>query len=242
LRQYKMSGTALITAATVNVGTIDMEAALDRGAAREPNHWSAAIPMLSSTNIASIAPVTSIPQGLRLGSARYSVPHRLIGATVTLLAGEQRLEVVDPASGEIIADHALAAPGTASVLDEHYPNARPDRPLRAPRPRTATETRFLALGEIAEAFLTGAAAAGVTKLGGEIEQVNTLAAAHGEQAVLDALRRAVAFRRWRAGDVASILAAGNGVATPRAAGEALILDLPVAPTRSLDAYRIGGTR
>ncbi len=27
-----------------------------------------------------------------------------------------------------------------------------------------------------------------------------------------------------------------------AAGEALILDLPVAPTRSLDAYRVGGTR
>jgi len=82
----------------------------------------------------------------------------------------------------------------------------------------------------------------VTKLGGEIEQINTLTAARGEQAVLDALRRAVAFRRWRAGDVASILAAGNGFATPRAAGEALVLDLPVAPTRSLDAYRIGGTR
>lgn len=179
---------------------------------------------------------------VRFGSARYSVPHRLIGATLTVLAGEQRLEVIDPASGEIVADHALAAPGTASVLDEHYPNARPDRPSRAPRARTATETRFLALGEIAEAFLTGAAAAGITKLGGEIAQINTLVAAHGEQAVLDALRRAVAFRRWRAGDVASILAAGNGVPTPRAAGEALILDLPVAPTRSLDAYRIGGQR
>ena len=82
----------------------------------------------------------------------------------------------------------------------------------------------------------------MTKLGGEIEQINTLTAAHGEQAVTDALRRAVAFRRWRAGDVASILAAGNGAPTPRAAGDALILDLPVAPTRSLDAYRIAGTR
>ena len=102
--------------------------------------------------------------------------------------------------------------------------------------------RKAALGEVAEAFLTGAAAAGITKLGGEIEQINTLVAAHGEPAVLDALRRAVAFRRWRAGDVVSILAAGNGVPSPRAAGEALILDLPVAPTRSLDAYRIGGTR
>lgn len=179
---------------------------------------------------------------VRFGSARYSVPHRLIGATLTVLAGEQRLEIIDPASGEIVADHALAAPGTASVLDEHYPNPRPDRPGRAPRARTGTETRFLALGEVAEAFLTGAAAAGITKLGGEIEQINTLTAAHGEQQVLDALRRAVAFRRWKAADVASILAAGNGVPTPRVAGEALILDLPVAPTRSLDAYRIGGQR
>lgn len=179
---------------------------------------------------------------VRFASARYSVPHQLIGATLTVLAGEQRLAVIDPATGEIVAEHALAAPGTASVLDEHYPNPRPDRPSRAPRARTATETRFLALGEVAEAFLTGAAAAGVTKLGGEIEQINTLVAAHGEHAVTDALRRAVAFRRWRAADVVSILAAGNGVPTPRRAGEALILDLPVAPTRSLDAYRIGGTR
>jgi hypothetical protein len=179
---------------------------------------------------------------VRFGSARYSVPHQLIGATLTVLAGEQRLAVIDPATGEIVAEHTLAAPGTASVLDEHYPNPRPDRPSRAPRARTATETAFLALGEVAEAFLTGAAAAGITKLGGEIEQINTLVAAHGEPAVLDALRRAVAFRRWRAGDVVSILAAGNGVPSPRAAGEALILDLPVAPTRSLDAYRIGGTR
>ncbi len=179
---------------------------------------------------------------VRFGSARYSVPHRLIGATLTVLAGEQHLEIIDPANGEVVASHALAAPGTASVCDEHYPNARPDRPSRAPRARTETETRFLALGEMAEAFLTGAAAAGVTKLGGEIEQINTLTAAHGEQAVTAALRRAVAFRRWRAADVASILAAGTGVATPRGAGEALVLDLPVAPTRSLDAYRIGGQR
>lgn len=179
---------------------------------------------------------------VRFASARYSVPHQLIGATLTVLAGEQRLAVIDPATGEIVADHPLTAPGTASVLDEHYPNPRPDRPSRAPRARTATETRFLALGEIAEAFLTGAAAAGITKLGGEIDQINTLTAAHGEHAVTDALRRAVAFRRWRAADVASILAAGNGVPSPRRAGEALILDLPVAPTRSLDAYRIGGQR
>jgi hypothetical protein len=36
---------------------------------------------------------------VRFGSGRYSVPHRLIGATVTVLAGGQRLEIIDPGSG-----------------------------------------------------------------------------------------------------------------------------------------------
>ena len=64
-----------------------------------------------------------------------------------------------------------------------------------------------------------------------------LGAAHGTDALIAALRRAVAFRRFRAADVRSILAAGAGTPQPRPAGDALILDLPVAPTRSLDAYK-----
>ena len=48
----------------------------------------------------------------------------------------------------------------------------------------------------------------------------------------------MAFRRFRAADVRSILAAGAGTPQPRPAGDALILDLPVAPTRSLDAYTV----
>ena len=63
-------------------------------------------------------------------------------------------------------------------------------------------------------------------------------AAHGTDALVGALRRAVAFRRFRAVDVRSILAAGAGTPQPRPAGDALILDLPVAPTRSLDAYKV----
>jgi hypothetical protein len=49
----------------------------------------------------------------------------------------------------------------------------------------------------------------------------------------------VAFCRWRAADVRSILAAGNGTADPRPAGDALILDLPVVPVRPLADYAIG---
>ena len=56
--------------------------------------------------------------------------------------------------------------------------------------------------------------------------------------LLAALHRAVAFRRFRATDVRSILAAGAGTPQPCPAGDALVLDLPVAPTRSLEAYKI----
>ena len=55
----------------------------------------------------------------------------------------------------------------------------------------------------------------------ELAELNTLAAAHGEQVFLDALARAVAFGRWRAADVRSILAAGTGTPQPTMAGDAL---------------------
>ncbi len=63
-------------------------------------------------------------------------------------------------------------------------------------------------------------------------------AAHGQEALVGALERAVAFGRFRAHDVRSILAAGAGVARPTAPGEALIVPLPTVPTRPLSDYAI----
>lgn len=123
------------------------------------------------------------------------------------------------------------------VFDVHYDGPQPT-PNRGPRPKTTTEQQFCALGEDARAFLVGAAAIGNTRLGSELEILLALGAAHGEQALIAALHRAVAFRRFRAADVRSILAAEAGTPQPRSAGEALILDLPVAPTRSQDAYTV----
>ena len=177
---------------------------------------------------------------VRFGSARYSVPNRLIGRTVTVLVEGRVLRVIEPVTGEILADHALVAPGGTSIVDDHYGGPRPDQPRRAARPRTQAEKAFLGLGPVAEAFLTGAAAAGVTKLPGEITEILTLQAAHGTDPLLAALERAVAFSRWRAADVRSILAAAGAAPTPRPAGQALVLTLPTVPTRSLDAYRIDG--
>jgi transposase len=176
---------------------------------------------------------------VRFGSARYSVPVRFIGTQVGLRTDDGRLLVIVTGTGEVIAEHVLVAPGEASVRDEHYGGPRP-APQRAVRPKTAAEKAFCALGPVAEAFITGAAAAGHTRLGPELAELNTLAAAHGERAFLAALDRAVAFSRWRAADVRSILAAGPGTADPRAAGDALILELPPVPVRPLADYAIGG--
>jgi transposase len=177
---------------------------------------------------------------VRFGSARYSVPNQLIGATVTVLVDDRMLRVIEPLTGQIHAEHSLVAPGETSIVDAHYGGPRPDRPRRSARPRTPAEKEFLALGPVAEVFLTGAAAAGVTKLTSEIAEILTLAAAHGTHPVLTALERAVAFSRWRAADVRSILATNGQAPSPTPAGQALVLTLPRVPTRSLDAYKMDG--
>jgi Berberine and berberine like len=132
-----------------------------------------------------------------------------------------RLLAVVAATGEMVAEHVLVAPGEASVRDEHYGGPRP-APQRAARPKTPAEKEFCALGPVAEAFITGAAAAGNTRLGAELADLSALGAAHGRDALVEALHRAVAFGRWRAADVRSILAAGGGhVARPVRPGRRL---------------------
>ena len=89
-----------------------------------------------------------------------------------------------------MAEHELVAPGETSILDEHYDGPRP-APSRAPRPKTTAEHQFCALGEDAQAFLVGAAAIGNTRLGAELEILLSLGAAHGQDALIAALHRAV---------------------------------------------------
>jgi transposase len=174
---------------------------------------------------------------VRFASARYSVPNRLIGTQVIITVINRHVQVLESFTGEVVAEHALVAPGETSIRDEHYGFSRPDTPHRAPRARTETERQFLALGPIAEQFLVGAAAAGVSKLPTELRQILILHAAHGHDPLLAALTRAVEFGRWRADDVRSILAAAGAAPQPRPAGEALVLTLPSVPTRSLTDYK-----
>jgi hypothetical protein len=141
--------------------------------------------------------------------------------------------------GRLVARHLLVAPGEVALIDDHYGGPRRS-PARAVRPRSGTETQFLGLGPTAEVFLRAAAAAGTNKLTSELAAICELEPAWGRQALLAALQRGVEFRRFRASDVRSILEAGHTVPAIVDAGEALVLDLPLVPVRSLDAYRLEG--
>lgn len=52
---------------------------------------------------------------VRFGSARYSVPNRLIGRNVTVLVEGEVLWVIGAVTGEIHAEHRLVAPGETSI-------------------------------------------------------------------------------------------------------------------------------
>jgi len=173
---------------------------------------------------------------VRFGSARYSVPTRHIGRQVEVRVADGEVQVI--LLGAVVATHRLVAPGEASVNDEHYggPRLPPQRPVR---PKTPAEKAFCALGPVAESFIKAAAASGITSLAGDLDELAGLEAAHGKEALVAALERAVAFGRFRAHDVRSILAAGAGVARPTPPGDALVLPLPTVPTRPLSDYAFG---
>jgi len=173
---------------------------------------------------------------VRFGSARYSVPISYIGAQVQVVVNDGEIEIV--VLSEIVATHHLAAPGEASVKDEHY-GGPPPAPRRAVRPKTVAEKAFLSLGPVAESFIKKAAAAGISSLAADLGELSSLEAAHGRDALVAALERAVAFDRLRARDVRSILEAGTGVPRPSIPGQAIIVALPTVGTRPLSDYAFG---
>jgi transposase len=78
---------------------------------------------------------------VRYGSARYSVPTRLIGATVNIVIDHGALLVIEPRTGAIVAEHELVAPGETSILDEHCDGPRPHLPAgraRKPSPNNSS--------------------------------------------------------------------------------------------------------
>ncbi len=170
---------------------------------------------------------------VRYGSARYSVPGSYIGRRVELVVAGGELLV--RADGAEIARHRLVGPGELSLQEAHYPG-RAALPVRAIRPRTPAEIAFLGLGSVASAFLRAAAAAGTPRLAGEIADIVALEPAYGRDALVSGLERALAYRRFRAADLRSILAAGPGVPRHHEPGAPLAIEVPVVPIRTLAAY------
>jgi transposase len=173
---------------------------------------------------------------VRFASARYSVPHRLVGRTVEVQAGDRELTVLF--EGVPVAQHPLLGPGECSIEDAHYPSPPPTgtRPLR---PRTDPERAFLALGEEAERYLRAAAARGTARLHERIDDALCLAATRGERRARQALGRASEFGRFARGDLEAICDSLG--ATPPAAASTTeplrLAGLPEVPQRSIDAYR-----
>jgi transposase len=174
---------------------------------------------------------------VRFGSARYSVPNEAVGRDVELRIKDGVIQVIS--LGEVIAEHLVVSPGEMSVNDDHYGGPRP-KPRRLVRPRSQAEKTFCSLGPVADAFIKGAAAHGMTSLASDIVELSELEVINCRDLVIAALERAVAFGRFRAADVVSILASGQGLPHPRRPGEALIVSLPSVPVRSLSDYAIGG--
>ena len=174
---------------------------------------------------------------VRLFSARYSVPHRLVGEIVQVQASDR--DVVIMHRGVPVAEHALLAPGEASIADAHYPTPAPTG-VRALRPRTASEHAFLALGPQAEDYLRAAAAAGTARLHERLGEALALARTRGEEQTRAALGRATAFGRFAHGDLASIADTLQATMPPTSVADAQPLTLeglPKVAVRSLDDYR-----
>lgn len=174
-------------------------------------------------------------QTVRFGSARYSLPTGWVGKLVEISVVDHEVVLAD--DGREIDRHPLMAPGEVSIKDAHY-QGRTRLPTRAVRIRTETERAFLALGPIAEAFLRAAAAAGTSRLAAELADIVALEQSWGREPLLPALQRATRFRRFKAQDVRTILAAGLVAPNPAPAGQPLDLSLPEVPVRPLSAYAL----
>jgi len=196
-----------------------------------------ALPTLRATIGKVVTRKVSKLSWVRFGSARYSVPTSHIGSDVELRVRDGVMTIVS--HEETVAEHLVVSPGETSIDDAHYGGPRP-LPARAVRPKSAAEKAFSDLGPAAVAFIKGAAAHGMTGLARDLDELCQLEAIHGREPVTAALERAVAFSRFPAADVVSILDAGHGAPHPTRSGEALIIELPAVPVRSLSDYAIGG--
>ncbi len=159
---------------------------------------------------------------IRVEQVRYSVPHQHAGRQVFVRWHGEELVVtaiVDGIPAEI-ARHRRSSPGTPVIVDEHYPESA--RGVRVPRPQSAAEEAFLAIGEGAAAWLEEAAATGVRGIRAKMAEAVSLAKLRGAAQVDRALGTAAMAGRFSDSGLRSILdhqAYQEGPASPTRAGE-----------------------
>jgi hypothetical protein len=141
-------------------------------------------------------------------SGQYSVPHELAGQSVHVRRHGEQVVITHagPGGPAEVARHQVTTPGSPRVDDGHYPPAPPGALGREPKPRTAAEAQFLAIGDGAGLWLAEAAAAGAPRVRAKMATAVQLAALHGTGATDRALGRAAAAGRFADGDLAAILA------------------------------------
>jgi hypothetical protein len=144
-------------------------------------------------------------------AGQYSVPHQLLGQTVWVRvhgAGDGEQVVIThlgPAGPVEVARHLRATPGSPQVDDGHFPPAPETALDRRPRPRSAAELAFLAIGPGAVLWLTEAAEAGTARIRVKMDQAVQLAGLFGAHEVDAALGHAAVHGRFAETDLASIL-------------------------------------
>lgn len=120
-----------------------------------------------------------------------------------------------------VARHARATPGSPRLNDAHFPPAPAGALDRQPRPRTAAEAEFLALGDGARLWLTEAAGSGTRRIRAKMADAVTRAKLISVAEVDWALGHAAVHARFAEADLASILhhRAGAGQGPTCRAGE-----------------------
>jgi hypothetical protein len=144
---------------------------------------------------------------LRFGSARYSVPHQLVGERVWVRVEGDELVVAHVAvdGAREVARHALTTPGNPRIDPSHYPERTRDPLHPKPRPTNPEEAAFLGLGPGAERWLILAAASGAERIRTKIRRATELAMLVGSDQVERALGLAAEAGRFADGDLESIV-------------------------------------
>jgi transposase len=144
---------------------------------------------------------------IRYGSARYSVPHTLVGERVWVRTAGAELIVVDasPRGAREVARHKLTTPGNPSIDPIHYPERTTDPLNPRPRPKSPEEAAFVAIGEGAHQWLVEAAAAGAQRIRSKMVRATELASLVGSDVVDRALGLAATSARFDFTDLESIV-------------------------------------